>query len=299
MPPTQQNFPSLSFRPYSLGPSDMTVVDGLKLAAECGFENVELTAFTSHDLHTDAVRSDGFFFDQIAGAERDRTKEALQPFQRVSLHAPCEDLLFFSENRRIRELSRGQVYTAIEAAAFFEAEVVTIHPHRKTGMIEEEAMPLMIECCNAFGEAAAAKGTRIALENTRFPFKVPQLLSLTRGVANEHVGVAFNVAKAWHLTPRDGDARQQLNDTITHLLTELTDKVQHLYLCDTAGGEHADYVNPGEGLVDFDGLFSTLRGIGYGGLMVLQMAPVAGESRQECTGRVKDARRFVEGKITA
>ena len=287
----------LSFRPYSLGLSNASVVDGLDLAAECGFENVEVSAFTSHDLMTDVIRSDGFFFDLISEAEKDRIKEALRPFRRVSLHAPCEDLLFFSANDRVRDMSRGQIYTALEAAAFFGAEVVTIHPHRKTGMIEEEAMPLMIELYDEFGEAAAGKGTRLVLENTRFPFRISQLLSLARGITNENVGVAFNVAKAWRLTPRDGDAHAQLNDTIANLLGELGDKIVHLYLCDTMGGEHADYVNPGEGLVDFDRLSATLCEIKYAGLMVLQMPHVSGESRGDCIERVKAARQFVQETI--
>ena len=85
----------------------------------------------------------------------------------VSLHGPSSDINISSLNRGIRRESLRQIWEAIDLAASFEIEKLTVHPGMLSSMREdpEDKWRIMLDSVGEIGEYAALRQVHVGMEN--------------------------------------------------------------------------------------------------------------------------------------
>ncbi len=185
-----------------------------------------------------------------------------------SVHAPHHDLNISGLNERIRRESILQTLEALNLAANMEAEVLVIHPGRRTTIEVPDQVYLnkSIEAIREICEKAheLGSGMRIAVENMdckliHFANTPEILLSILKGVGSLRLGITFDVAHA-----------NTCMDPV-ELFKKISDKVIHVHLADNTGPRSASFHMPlGTGSVDLIGFFRELRKCRYEGMLIVE-----------------------------
>lgn len=123
-------------------------------------------------------------------------------FKSVTLHAPVLDLNPCSVNPDVAEVSIKNTIEAIELAKKINAEIVTIHPGRRTAKrpAGKRDMERFTRYINRIKEASVETGVKVALEN--MPPKINSLFSKPEQMRDildreEWLYFTFDIAHAW------------------------------------------------------------------------------------------------------
>jgi sugar phosphate isomerase/epimerase len=91
----------------------------------------------------------------------------------------------------------------------------------------------------------------------------------------EDLTAAFKELPGLHLTLDVGHAQLLRSETSAYgLIAAYPDRIKHIHLHDNFGGNSPEndlHLAPGKGIVDFEGIFDALRGIGYTGTATLEL----------------------------
>jgi len=183
-----------------------------------------------------------------------------------SVHAPHYDLNISGLNDRIRYESLRQSIEAVQFAAKIEADLVVLHPGKRTTIEapDEVYLERSVESIREVCDVAEELGLRIGLENmdskrVHFANKPEVLLSILKGVKSTNLGITFDVAHA-NTCMRPAD-----------FLKPIADKVIHLHLSDNCGPTSPSFHMPmGTGTVNLAEIFEILMENGYKGLLIVE-----------------------------
>lgn len=171
---------------------------------------------------------------------------------RVTVHAPFMDLNPGALDPLVKEATATRVAQTLVAAERLGAHRVILHPgYDRWRYAGNDA--LWVEACLDFWppflRRAADAGLLLALENV-FEDAPGNLVKLLDALDSPVLGHCFDVGH-WHMFCRG-------KVTLEQWFAQLGARLVHCHLHDNHG-ERDEHLPPGEGLIDFDRLFSLLR----------------------------------------
>lgn len=269
-------------RTWQLGSN--TAIEGFGLIE--AIRTVREIGFTAIEIHPMGViepmpgKFPGFQFDKLDSSVRHQIREALKGFQRVTTHLPYTGLNYMSDSREAREPSIRAVEIAMEATAFFGANLAVLHPQPLPDDSVERMWPEYIRRFRQWGDTARQLKFRIALE-TGYPRSVHQYLRLIREIDHEAVGATIDVGhqkQYEELVARvkpgqrsSAEGIKAYNDTTNEIALRLGKKLFHLHVHDIdpeTWQEHKPFVH---NFVDYGRLFATLRKVDYEGVLMFEI----------------------------
>lgn len=241
----------------------------------------------------------GFEFDRMSAQEKEKLKNALQPFRYVSTHLPWVDTPYFSPFEPSHEYGVRRIDTALEASAFVGAEVANIHVQRSAHISLEDAWPMLVRTFRLWGDKARDLGLRLAIE-TGYPESVREFVKLIRDIDHDHVGATIDVGHQKNyaeLTARvkpeergTPEGIRAYNDVTLQIIDELGSKTFHMHVHDIEPDTWAEHKPLVHGFVDYPRLIAKLREVDYQGLLVFEI----GGDVDELTDFFRDAKAKLE-----
>ena len=241
----------------------------------------------------------GFEFDTLTAAEKTKIRQSLEGFRRITTHLPYTGLDPFSRDRQIAEQSLGKIKTAMEATAYFGAELAVLHVIAPKDRPASEAWPLMVHQIREWGDYAAQHRFKIAFE-TGFPASVEAFLRLAHEIHHEAVGCTIDVGHqrgykelVARVKPEERGTPNGIrayNDVTHEIIDGLKDKVLHLHVHDIDPPTWQEHKPIGTGFVDYPRLIAKLQQIGYRGLLMFEI----GGPGSEIEALLADSKRKLE-----
>ncbi len=295
------------FVPYVLGAN--TAVSGyglyqaIALLREIGFGTIEMQNLVGTPEPVPG-EFPGFRLDRIDGREKRRIKDALAAFEHVTTHLPYSGLEYFAPAGYQAEQAIRTLEMTLQATAFLGAKVAVLHPKPGPGMRLEETWPIMVRRIRRWGDAAAHRGFRLALE-TGYPASVKDFVRLVQEIDHDHVGAALDVghqSRYAELTARvrpdqrgTPEGIRAYNDINIELVSRLGAKLIHLHVHDIEPATWKEHQPLVYGFVDYPRLLGKLREINYQGVLVLE---IGGEARR-MPQYLADAKQKLERHLAA
>lgn len=270
---------------YSL----FNAIDTIK---QMDFQTLELLAFSNARHSIGALA--GFWFSKLSKEEKNKLRDATASFYGIALHAPFIDIPLMTYNDAVQQLAIAQINETIDAAAFLDGSLVTIHLNSKVSYQLHEYWDEMVSVSRFLGDYAAEVNVRIGIE-TGFPTKLDDFVKLITDIDHDAVGANIDVG---HLTgsvdsalrgTEDGAA--VYNDNLAELASRLNKKVYHLHLHDVRANDWRDHRQAGTGIIDFRRLFTILDSFNYEGLMTFEL------EEQNIEEALQESKKYIDGII--
>lgn len=256
--------------------SDGPVTDAVSRAKALGF-----SAITFSGNPTPDASSLSFYWPDLEDEARDQLRSVRRKFDRAVIHAPFVDVPFVSVNPYIERESLRQVLGAVEAAGALDLEAVTIHagiPHYS--IPDDEFINRLVPVLRQLGDAAAENGTKIGVENWRYPADPDQHSALLDAVDHPAVGATVDLGHIAYWYKRDGihsladqTAAEEYNARLLRLIDRLGERIVHIHAHDVRPEDIEDHRPAGTGIIDFEAAIERLEGIGFDGLLLLEVKP--------------------------
>jgi sugar phosphate isomerase/epimerase len=244
----------------------------------------------------------GFEFASLTGAEKKKICKSLEGFRRITTHLPYIGLSPFSGDPATAESSIGKINTAMEATAYFGADLAVVHIIPPRDRPEADAWPLFVRQLREWGDFAARHSFKLAFE-TGYPASVADFVRLAREVDHEAVGCTVDVGHqrgykelVARVKPEQRGTPEGIrayNDTTLEIVDRLREKVLHLHIHDIDPATWAEHKPIGTGFVDYPRLIGKLRQIGYRGLMMFEI----GGPGSEIEAMLADGKRRLEALL--
>ena len=237
-----------------------------------GFGSVELLAFDGarHSIG----RLSGFWFDRMSKEERQRLRRAVEGFDCVSTHAPFIAIRLFTHNPGIREESRRQMATALDATSYLGGSVCTVHVNSQSYMTIRDYWQEAVDVFGELGERGAGLGVKIALE-TGYPNTVEDYCGLVEAIGHDSVGACIDVGHVVGYYPADWRGKPEgvkaHNDLLMEIVQRLTDKLFVFHLHDVRPSDFRDHRAAGRGIINYTRLLSYLHEAGFAGPLIFEL----------------------------
>lgn len=220
-----------------------------------------------------------FLWDDLDDAARAEVIATRGAFDRAVLHAPFQDLPLVSVNPYVEREALRQVRSAVRAAGALNVEVVTVHAvPRHQRIPPDEFMTRLVNVMRALGDEAARVGTRIGLENWRYPADPDEHVDLLDAIDHPAVGATLDVGHIAYWFQRDGvtsladDAAITLyNQRLVTLIDRLGKRIIHVHAHDARASDLRDHLPVGQGIIDFDAVMERLLQLSFEGLFLLEL----------------------------
>lgn len=223
----------------------------------------------------------GFEFDTLADGERKKIRKALGAFNRVTTHLPYIGLSPFARDAQLAERSLGKIRAAMEATAYFGAELAVLHVIAPKDRTPAEAWPMMIRQLREWGDYAARHRFKIAFE-TGYPRSVEEFVRMAREANHGAVGCTIDVGHqsgyrelVSRVKPEQRNTpfgMRAYNDVTHEIIDGLGPKLLHMHVHDIDPATWREHKPIGTGFVDYPRLIAKLRQIGYRGLLMFEIA---------------------------
>jgi sugar phosphate isomerase/epimerase len=220
-----------------------------------------------------------FLWDELDPAMRAATRALRAEFARGVIHAPFVDIFMVSANPYIQAESLRQIHQSIHAAGELALETVTVHaPLPAKGMTAQDFRRRLVLTLRELGRAAAAAGTRIGLENWRYPYDPEEHASILAEVDHPAVGATLDVGHIayWfqhegvtHLA--DGAAVAEYRRRLLAFIDRLGPRILHVHLHDVHAATLADHRTVGSGIIDYAPVLAGLARHGFDGILLLEL----------------------------
>jgi len=258
--------------------SSRSLAEALARARALGFEAITFGGNPTD--HTPDSPSLDFLWDELDAAGRAKMLAARRAFARAVIHAPFHDLTLVSINRSIERESLRQMLSAVEAAGALELELVTVHAALPSAKLTPaEHRDRLVRALRTLGDAAAAAGTRIGVENWRYPATPDEHVALLDAVAHPAVGATLDVGHIAYWYQRDGvtslpdaAAVAAYNARLLGFIDRLGERIWHLHVHDVRPADLRDHRTVGSGIIDFAAVCARLDRLGFDGLLLLELA---------------------------
>ena len=222
----------------------------------------------------------GFRFDELPAGERTKLRAALRPFQRITTHLPYTGLNWMGKDPAERHKAVRTIDTALEGSAYLGARMAVLHPQSLKDEAWKPRESEYIEAIRRWGDQAKKLGVKIAVE-TGFPPSVKDFVGLVQAVNHPSVGATIDVGHQGRFAElvakvqpedRGKPASVELyNATTLEIVTRLGAKIFHVHVHDIDPATWVEHKPMVHGFVDYPRLFSTLRKVGYEGVLVLEI----------------------------
>jgi sugar phosphate isomerase/epimerase len=237
----------------------------------------------------------GFEFDLLPEPERRALREALRGFSGITTHLPFKGLSFFDRDEAAVRRSERALDVAMEATAHFGAQLGVVHVTPPRGKSLEAAWPEILDWLRRRGDRAKSLGFRITVE-TGYPKSVDEFVRLIREADHGSVGgcidvghqIGFREFEPWKGTARGTpEGVRAYNDLILRLVERLGPRLTHLHVHDIEPASFREHRPIRYGVVDYPRLFDALAGIGYRGLLMLEVEADVPEDMAESRARLE------------
>lgn len=228
----------------------------------------------------------GFQFDRLTRKDKQAIAGSLRGFRHLSTHLPYTHLNYFAPDEAVARTSVREIEIALEATAYFSAELAVIHALPASGFTPEEVWPVMARRLREWGDRARKGGFRLAVE-TGYPKSVRAFVRLIEEVDHPNVGCTIDVGHQSgyqelldRVSPEQRSTTYGIrtyNDTTLAIMEQLGGKIFHLHVHDIDPMTWKEHQPIGTGFVDYPRLVRKLRDIDYRGLLVLEIAAPADE----------------------
>ena len=245
--------------------------DALDKAEELGFEAVMGFPGGPRTSHSQGEFPHLGYYDGDE-AYREEVRDRLSPFTRLSIHQAWDH----------------EWRAWIDCAAYFRAEIVTVHAAaRADGMEPAEYVRNEAERLREIGDHAAEQGIRIGVENAGG--RRDDYLSLLAAVQHPVVGATIDVGHCAYFTEVQGieDTGERvvaLNDTILELTRQLDADLFHFHVHNVRRSDWLDHRSLAEGVIDFPRLVGELAEAGYTGLFDMELEEPDKEEAARASG---------------
>ncbi|MFC4243617.1 sugar phosphate isomerase/epimerase family protein [Gryllotalpicola reticulitermitis] len=213
-----------------------------------------------------------FALDELPDQLFDEIAELRSDGVRFSVHAPFRDLNIASLNPGAYEAARADMMRAVEVADRIGAEVVNVHPGIH-GYFPPQHWPRMKELernvYEDLSDYGSARGIRIVAENlikTNVHFEdtwtLDGVIALHDAWRSELKGVCLDTGHA-----------NQAGLDVAAAVRRLGPRVKHLHLQDNHGGPIDEHLPIGDGLIDWDSVFTALEEVDFTGFAVFEFGP--------------------------
>lgn len=220
-----------------------------------------------------------FLWDELDPATQAATSEVRAAFTRGVIHAPFVDIHMVSANAHIQSESLRQIHQSIHAAGELDLEVVTVHaPLPIRGMDHAVFRRRVALTLRELGNAAEAAGTRIGLENWRYPCDPTEHAALLEEVDHPAVGATLDVGHIAYWFQHEGVA--SLNDEaavadyqqrLEAFVMRLGSQIIHLHIHDVHPATLQDHRTVGSGIINYAPIFAALASENFDGVLLLEL----------------------------
>ena len=204
----------------------------------------------------------GEILDQF---QRSKFKEVATILQKEGLsctiHAPYTDLSLGAIDRKVRRISLERIKKALDLASLFEARSVVCHTgfdHRHYVNFEDNWIKNAIESIADLLEFASPLNIHLMLENV-FELDAEIHKEIFHGIKSSLLGFCLDF----------GHQNVFSKTSLDSWLKDLGDRLGQLHLHDNMG-MYDDHLAIGEGILDFDNLFSWLYAQGKTPILTLE-----------------------------
>lgn len=258
--------------------SPRSLAEAIDRARELGF-----TAITFGGLptaHTPDSPSLDFFWDDLDDAGRTKMMSARRAFDRAVIHAPFQDLPIVSVNSYVEREAQRQILSAVRAAGALRLEVVTIHAAQcPAHCTPEEHIERLVKAIRPLGDAAAREGTRVGVENWRYPATPDDHVALLDAIDHPAIGATLDVGHIAYWYGHEGVTRlpdeaavAEYNARLLSFIDRLGPRIIHVHAHDVRASDIKDHRMIGSGIIDFEAVLGRLAQHGYDGLLLLELA---------------------------
>lgn len=220
-----------------------------------------------------------FLWEELDSETQAATREMRDAFARGVIHAPYVDTPLVSTNPYIQAESHRQLFMSIAAAQALDLEAVTVHaglPIRH--MAHEEFRARLVVVLQAMGEAAARAGTRIGLENWRYPDNPEEHLRILEMVDHPNVGATLDIGHIAYWFQNEGKMgltskadEAEYHRRLYSYIEELGPRIVHVHVHDVRAADLADHRGLGNGFLDIENIVAALDRVGFDGVMLFEI----------------------------
>lgn len=220
------------------------------------------------------------FWPDLDAATRAATLALRQRFARAVIHAPFRDVPLVSENPYIEREAHRQLHAAIEAAGALNLEIVTVHAAQPlAGLSQEEHRERIVAALQMLGDAAAQAGTRIGLENWRYPCEPDEHVRILEEVDHPAVGATLDVGHIVYWYQRDGilslpdpTDQAEYHQRLYRFIDGLGPRIWHVHMHDVRAADLADHRGVGRGFLNIEGIIERLARQRFDGVILFEIA---------------------------
>lgn len=231
-------------------------------------------------LSQPGVATTSFLWDEIELSTQQAIQSLRSRFRRAVIHAPFADVPLVSPNPYIEKESMRQILMSVRAAGALDLEVVTVHaPAKIQGMKTAEFEARLVAKFQQLGEAAALAGTKIGLENWRFPCNPDEHGRILEAINHPAVGATLDVGHIKYWYARDGiqqlDGDQgiaEYHERLFALLDRIAPYLAHLHVHDVMAANLEDHHAPGRGVLDYRALIAKLDALQFDGVLLFEVS---------------------------
>ncbi len=220
-----------------------------------------------------------FLWDELDAATKTATRQLRDQFDRAVIHAPFQDTPLLSPNPYIEREARRQLFLAVAAAGVLNLEVVTVHaPLPITNLSPKEFKTRLVAILQELGDAAATAGTKIGLENWRYPATPDAMAELLAAVDHPAVGVTLDVGHICYWLQNEGtlglasaDAAAVYHERLYAMIERIGAQIIHVHAHDVRPDPLQDHCVIGSGMLNFVEIFNRLRAVDFDGVVLLEV----------------------------
>lgn len=178
-----------------------------------------------------------------------------------TIHAPYSDLTLGAIDRKVRRISLERIKKAFDIASLFKARSVVCHTgfdHRHHFNLEDRWIKNALESITVLLEHASPLNIPVMLENV-YELDTEIHKKIFRIIKSPLLGFCLD----------SGHQKVFSKTSLDIWLKDLGDRLGQLHLHDNMG-VHDDHLAIGEGIIDFDSLFSWLYAQGKTPILTLE-----------------------------
>lgn len=221
-----------------------------------------------------------FLWDELDAPARDRVRQVRRAFDRAVIHAPFHDVPLVSPNPYIEREALRQVLLSVQAAGELDLEVVTVHaPLRHPRIPPDEFMQRVVLVMRALGDAAERAGTRIGVENWRYPSTPDEHAELLEAIDHPAVGATIDLGHIayWYAQEgvtrlADAEALAAYNQRLVALIERVAPWIIHAHVHDVLPDPLVDHRMVGSGIIDYEQVLRAFDRINFDGVLLLELS---------------------------
>lgn len=251
--------------------------DGITIAQEMGITATTFFGIPKPYRSGESIIS--FLWDELDRPTRQAIHRVRNAFKRAVIHAPFRDVPLVSSNPYIEQETRRQLLMSVRAAGALELEAVTIHAGLPLGMARDEFNERLIDALWMLGEEATSVGTKIGLENWRYPATPEDHLYLLETVNHPAVGATLDIGHIAYWFQNEGvyglqdDADvQEYHRRLYNFIEHLGSHIIHIHVHDVRAADLKDHRPAGTGIIDYPTVIQRLDAVGFDGVMLFEVA---------------------------